>query len=135
MAAEIFTKRFPVDPADIDQLGHVNNVVYLQWAQDMAIAHWRTRASAEMLSDLVWVVARHEVDYRTPLMLGDDVEARTWVDAAPRGALWARFIEIGKVGAEKPSASIKSDWCLLDAKTRRVKRVPAELAQRFFGAG
>lgn len=131
MAAEIFTKSFAVDAADIDELGHVNNIIYLRWAQEIATAHWRARAPAEMVLAYVWVVMRHEVDYRAALTLGDQVEVRTWVDDAPRGPAWARFVEIYKAGAAKPAAQIKSNWCLLDAKTRRVKRVPADLAQRF----
>jgi acyl-CoA thioester hydrolase len=132
MPAEIFTQRFPVDPADIDELGHVNNIVYLRYAQEIAIAHWRARAAPEMVEAYVWVVMRHEVDYRAPLTLGDEVEVRTWVDEAPRGPAWARFVEIAKAGAPKPAAQIKSNWCLLDAATRRIKRVPAEMAGRFF---
>jgi acyl-CoA thioester hydrolase len=131
MAAEIFTQRFPVDAADIDELGHVNNIVYLRYAQEIAIAHWSVRAAPEMIANYVWVVLRHEADYRAALTLGDDVEVRTWVDDAPQGAAWARFVEIRKAGAEKPSAQIKSNWALLDAKTRRVKRVPPEIVQRF----
>ncbi|MEZ5959381.1 MAG: thioesterase family protein [Hyphomonadaceae bacterium] len=131
MAAEIFVQRFPVAAADIDELGHVNNIVYLRYAQDIAIAHWRTRAPAEMLDAYVWVVTRHEVDYRAQLELGDDVEVRTYVDDAPRGPSWIRFVEVYKAGAEKPSASIKSNWVMLDAQTRRLKRVPSELAARF----
>jgi acyl-CoA thioester hydrolase len=131
MAAEVFTQRFPVDAADIDELGHVNNIVYLRYAQEIAIAHWRARASAESVNAYVWVVMRHEIDYRAQLTLGDEVEVRTRVDEAPRGAAWARFVDIYKVGAEKPSAQIVSNWCLLDAQTRRVKRVPLEIVQRF----
>jgi len=131
MSVEIFTQRFPVDAADIDELGHVNNIVYLRYAQDIAIAHWRARASSEMLAQYVWMVLRHEVDYRAQLTLGDDVEVRTWVDEAARGPAWARFVAIYKVGAEKPAAEIKSNWCLLDAETRRIKRVPAEVVARF----
>lgn len=131
MPAEVFTQRFPVDAADIDELGHVNNIVYLRYAQEIAIAHWRSRATAEMLASYVWVVMRHEVDYRAALMLGDDVEVRTWVDDAARGPAWARFVEIYKAGGEKPAAQIKSNWCLLDAQTRRIKRVPPELVARF----
>lgn len=131
MAAEVFTQRFPVDAADIDELGHVNNIVYLRYAQDIAIAHWRSRATPEMVEGFVWVVMRHEVDYRIPLMLGDEVEVRTWVDDAPQGAAWARFIEIRKAGADKPSAQIKSNWAMLDAKTRRVRRIAPEIVQRF----
>jgi len=131
MAASVFTQRFPVVPADIDELGHVNNIVYLRWAQEIAIAHWRSRASEEMLANLVWVVLRHEADHRAALTLGDEVEVRTRVDDAPQGAAWARFVDIYKVGSEKPVVQIKSNWCLLDATTRRVKRVPQELVQRF----
>jgi len=131
MAAEIFIQRFRVDAADIDELGHVNNIVYLRYAQDIAIAHWRARATAEMMAQYVWVVMRHEADYRAQLTLGDAVEVRTWVDDQARGPAWARFVEIYKAGAEKPSAQIKSNWCLLDAATRRIKRVPPELVARF----
>ncbi|MBL8543616.1 MAG: acyl-CoA thioesterase [Hyphomonadaceae bacterium] len=129
--SEIFIQRFPVDAADIDELGHVNNIVYLRYAQDIAIAHWRSRAAPEMLSAYVWVVARHEVDYRAQLTLGDQVEVRTYVDDAAHGATWARFVDIYKEGAAKPSAQIKSNWCLLDAQTRRLKRVPPEIVARF----
>jgi acyl-CoA thioester hydrolase len=131
MAAEIFVQRFPVAAGDIDELGHVNNIVYLRYAQEIAIAHWRARASPEMLDGYVWVVTRHEVDYRAQLALGDEVEVRTWVDEAPRGPSWIRFVDVYKTGAEKPAAQIKSNWVMLDAQTRRMRRVPRELAARF----
>lgn len=117
-----FTLPIMIAPADIDELGHVNNIVYLRWAQDIATAHWSSRASPEMLAAYVWVVRRHEVDYRAPLELGDAAEAN--------GAQWRRVVEIGKPGAAA-SATIASYWVLLDAVTRRVKRVPPEIVQRF----
>lgn len=131
MPAEIFVQHLPVLPSDIDELGHVNNLVYLRWAQDIATAHWRTRAAADHVDKYVWVVTRHEADYRSSLELGDDVEVRTWVDDAPRGAIWARFVEIRKAGSSKPAAEIKSYWCLLDAAARRPRRVPPELTAPF----
>lgn len=131
MAVDFFTQRFPVDAADIDELGHVNNIVYLRYAQDIAIAHWRARATPEMIAQYVWVVMRHEVDYRAPLQLGDEVEVRTHVAESAHGAVWPRYVNIFKTGAEKPSAQIVSNWCLLDAATRRVKRVPAEIVAKF----
>jgi acyl-CoA thioester hydrolase len=131
MAAEIFIQRFPVDAADIDELGHVNNIVYLRWAQEIATAHWRARAGADLVERSVWVVLRHEADYRAALTLGDNVEVRTRVDDAPQGAAWARFVDIYKAGSDKPAVQIKSNWAMLDATTRRVKRVPMELVERF----
>ena len=130
--SEAFEIPIRVQPADIDELGHVNNIVYLRWAQDIATAHWRARAGAEAVANYVWVVMRHEVDYRAPLTLGDDVEVRTWVDDAPRGPAWLRFVDVRKAGAESPAVEIKSNWCLLDAASRRLRRVPAEMAARFF---
>lgn len=131
MRSEVFTQRLAIESADIDELGHVNNIVYLRWAQHLATAHWRTRASAEMIANYVWVVVRHEADYRAPLLLGDVAEGRTWVADAPRGAVWPRFVAIAKVGAQRPAVEIKSDWCLLDVATRRLRRVPAEMARLF----
>jgi acyl-CoA thioester hydrolase len=132
MAAEIFVQRFAVDAADIDELGHVNNIVYLRYAQDIAVAHWRARSSADLVEAYVWVVLGHVVDSGAPRELGDEVEVRTWVDEAPSGAAWARFVEIYKRGAAKPSAQIKSTWAMLDIASRRPRRVPADLARRFF---
>ncbi|MBY0564224.1 MAG: acyl-CoA thioesterase [Hyphomonadaceae bacterium] len=126
-----FTQRFPVDAADIDELGHVNNIVYLRYAQDIATAHWRSRATPEMTAGFVWVVVRHEVDYRAALELGDELEVRTRVDSVAQGATWTRFVDVYKLGAEKPAAQIKSTWCLLDAATRRIRRVPPEIIARF----
>lgn len=131
MAVEIYSRPLAIAPADIDELGHVNNIVYLRWAQEMATAHWRARASAEMVASYVWVVLRHEVDYRSALVLGDAVEARTWVDPAPRGPAWPRYVAISKLGAAKPAVEIKSNWCLLDMATRKIRRVPNEMARLF----
>lgn len=133
MIAEVFTQRFVVPAEDIDELGHVSNIAYLRYAQDIAVAHWRARATPEMINDYVWVVTRHEVDYRASLLLNDEVEVRTWVDGAPRGATWARFVDIGKLGAEKPAARVVSNWCMLESASRRIRRVPAEIVARFFG--
>lgn len=126
-----FTLPLEIKPDDIDELGHVNNGVYLRWAQDIATAHWRARGDPEMLARYVWVVARHEIDYRAQLVLGDAIEARTWVAQEPRGAVWTRFVAIWKAGAKKPAAELKSDWCLLDAQTRRIQRVPMTIVERF----
>lgn len=131
MSAEIFTRPLLIESGDIDELGHVNNIVYLRWAQEMATAHWLARAPQQMIADYVWVVRRHEAEYRDALAPGDQIEARTWVSEAPHGAVWPRFVQISKLSTPKPAAEIRTDWCLLDRATRRVKRVPPELARLF----
>jgi acyl-CoA thioester hydrolase len=127
----VFALPVAISPQDIDELGHVNNGVYLRWAQEIAIAHWRARGAPEMIERYVWVVTRHEIDYRAQLVQSDTIQARTWVAPSPRGPLWTRYVAIWKADAKKPAAELKSEWCLLDAQTRRVLRVPPEIVARF----
>ena len=80
-------------PEDIDKQNHVNNTVYLRWVQEVATAHWEAIASSEVQEGIGWVVLRHEIDYKTPVCLGDDVVLRTWVGKATR-LTFERFTEI-----------------------------------------
>jgi acyl-CoA thioester hydrolase len=117
-------------PADFDELGHVNNAVYLKWAQHIAVAHWSAVASEALKQKYLWVVLRHEIDYRDPILPGDAVEARTWLGAAA-GPRFDRFIDIRKPGAPRASAGVRSTWVMLDAATRRPRRVGEEVLAAF----
>ena len=116
--------------ADFDELGHVNNAVYLRWAQEAAVAHWRAAAGADLQSRWLWVVLRHEINYRDPILPGDAVEARTWLGPA-NGARFDRFVDLRKPGATRPSASVKSTWVMVDAETRKPRRVGPEIFRAF----
>src|SRR5215204_5903437 len=88
-----FTLPLRVVEADIDPQGHVNNVAFVRYIQEAAVAHWRALAPAEVQSAVTWVVRRHEVEYLRPGMPGDELMVRTWV-GQPLGATWERFTEI-----------------------------------------
>ena len=103
-----FSLPITVSPADIDGLGHVNNVVYLRWMQEAATAHWESAASPELRAAVSWVVSRHEIDYKAPAFLGDRLVARTWVGEV-RGATWERFIE--SAGPRATSSSPGAGAC------------------------
>ena len=75
---QVFALTFEPTPADIDENGHVNNVVYLRWAQDMGVAHWGSLASADAQAQWAWVALRHEIDYRRELKLGQTAFGRTF---------------------------------------------------------
>jgi len=127
---QVFAEAFVAQDADIDANGHVNNVVYLDWAQRMAIAHWRSRAPAEEQQRWAWIVLRHEVDYRRPLVQGETAQARTWVDDAPDGPRFDRYVRIdGPDGAM--CAQARTTWVLVDMETRRPRRVPAWMVEMF----
>lgn len=121
----------PIEPrsGDFDELGHVNNAVYLRWAQETAVAHWSAIATDEMKSKWLWVVLRHEIDYRDPILPGDAVIARTWLGAAD-GPRFDRFVDLRKPGAARAAASVKSTWVLIEAVSRP-KRVGAEILKAF----
>ena len=119
---------------DIDELGHVNNAVYLIWAQDIAVAHWRSIASERLLTRYVWVALRHEIDYRDQIVEGETVEVRTWLGRAA-GPRFERHVDIRKPGATRPSAKVVTDWCLIDADSRKPLRVGADILEPFGLAG
>ena len=124
--------RFEIEPEPnvFDELGHVNNTVYLAWAQEAAIRHWTSIASPELVRDNLFVVLRHEVDYRDPILPGDRAAVRTWLGRA-KGPRFIRYVDIRKPGATRASASVTSDWCMLDAVSRRPKRVGRDILDAF----
>ena len=105
-----------IEPPDIDLMGHVNNVTYLRWVQEAAAAHWMAAAPREDQEKLLWVVLRHEIDYKRAAMPGDEVIARTWVGTATR-LRFERFTEILRASDRTLLAAARSLWCPVDAKT------------------
>jgi acyl-CoA thioester hydrolase len=119
-----------VQSADIDALGHVNNVVYLRWMQDAAAAHWEAAAPPELRALVSWVVVRHEIDYKAPAFDGERLVARTWV-GEPAGATWERYIEIRHSEGDRLLAKGRSLYAALDRASGRPRRVDALLRQPF----
>jgi acyl-CoA thioester hydrolase len=127
---EVFEVATTVVPADIDQLGHVNNVTYVRWVQDAAVAHWTTAATAADHAQLFWVVVRHEIDYKRPAVLGDHIVVRTWVGTASR-IRFERHTEILRAGDGAVLAQALTVWCPMDARTGKPTAVSAEVRARF----
>jgi acyl-CoA thioester hydrolase len=119
-----------VDPSDIDDQNHVNNVVYLRWVQEVAAAHWDHVASLELQGRCNWVVLRHEIDYHSPALPGDKVRATTWVDP-PKGPLQHRFVTLDRKEDGKRLASATTTWCLLDVNTGKPRRISSEIVSVF----
>lgn len=126
----VFETRITAAPDDIDELGHVNNAVWVRWIQDMATSHWRAAADPAHVEAYVWVVTRHEIDYLRFVVPGETVTARTWVGEAPKGARFDRHVEFtGEDGKVRVRA--KTTWAIIDKATGRPLRVPKEVAAPF----
>jgi acyl-CoA thioester hydrolase len=119
-----------VSPAYIDEQGHVNNTVYLRWIQEVAIAHWKSLASAEAQRAIRWVVLRHEIDYKTPACLGDEILLRTWVGEASR-LKFERFTEVRRKSDNQLLAQARTVWVPIDWQTGKPTRVSAEVREKF----
>jgi len=124
-----FETGFTARAADIDELGHVNNAVWVRWVQDLATAHWAAAATPAQISAYVWVVVRHEVDYAGNLAEGERVDGRTWVAEAAVGAKFDRFAEFSKDGRVLVRA--RTTWAILARDSLRPIRVPKDVIERF----
>jgi acyl-CoA thioester hydrolase len=128
--AVTFDQVIRVEAADIDVLGHVNNIVYLRWVQDIAVAHWRAVAAAEHQAELAWLVVRHEIDYKHPALLGEEVLLRTWVGKA-EGLRFERHTEVIRHADGRLLARARTVWCPVDTRTGRLRRVPDAVRAQF----
>jgi acyl-CoA thioester hydrolase len=119
-----------VQPADIDRQNHVNNTVYLRWVQEVATAHWEAHAPATARDAIGWVVLRHEIDYKLPAGLGDEIILRTWVGKATR-ITFERFTEMLRGSDRQLLCQARTVWVPIDASTGKPTRVPPEVRARF----
>ena len=123
-----FKHSFTVEPQHIDALNHVNNIVYLQWVQDVSELHWDALVSKEIKEQCVWVALRHEIDYINQALINDTITVYTWIDES-RGAKSTRMVHI--YCDDTLLTTSKTIWCLLDANTLRPKRIGNDILEIF----
>jgi acyl-CoA thioester hydrolase len=118
-----------IDPADIDFMGHVNNASYLKWVQAAVISHWQRLAPADAVAAHLWVALKHEITYRKPAFLDDEVIATVLLEKVQGArAFYETIIRRG----EDVLAEVRSSWCCLDAETLRPARLTDSVIQHFF---
>jgi acyl-CoA thioester hydrolase len=114
----------------IDELGHVNNAVWVDWIQQLATAHWAAVASAEHQAAYIWVVTRHEIDYRGNIGVGESVTGETWIPSGPTGARFDRRAEF-RAGDGKVLVSSSTTWAMIDRASGRLARVRDDVTAPF----
>lgn len=125
-----FTLSITATPEDIDELGHVNNAVWVKWIQDVATSHWAAAATSEQVARWIWVVIRHEIDYLGNVTAGETVTGRTWISEPPRGARFNRNIEFTGADGRVKVKSVTT-WAIIDRASGRLARVPKDVVARF----
>ena len=127
---QAFEITVPVESTDIDRQDHVNNTVYLRWVQEVATAHWEALAPGAARETIGWIVLRHEIDYKTPACLGDEIVLRTWVGQATR-VTFERFTEMHRSSDNALLAQARTLWVPINTATGKPTRVPAEVRALF----
>ncbi len=127
---KIFEHSISIVQEDIDVMGHVNNIVYLRWVQEAAIAHWNSIVTEQMNKDYLWVVVRHEVDYLSAALINTNLIAKTWI-GEHYGAKSERFVNICDKNSDTIYVKVKTVWCLLDSKSLRPKRIENDIKNAF----
>jgi acyl-CoA thioester hydrolase len=117
-----------VAAGDIDELGHVNNAVYLTWVQAAVLRHWRRFAPQEVAAAHLWVALKHEISYRHPAFLDDHVVVRVVLQKLQGArAFYKTLVRHG----DEILAEVESCWCCLDAATRKPVRLTRDIVARF----
>jgi acyl-CoA thioester hydrolase len=124
------TQTFTAGPQHIDELGHVNNAVWVDWIQQLATAHWSAVAAPEHQAQYVWVVTRHEIDYRGNIALGESVTGETFIPEGPTGARFDRRVDFQDASG-KVIVCAKTTWAMIDKASGRLARVRDEITAPF----
>jgi acyl-CoA thioester hydrolase len=131
-AEAIYRSEFTVPETAIDGNGHVNNVAYVQWMQDIAIAHFAATGGADLMHDVggTWVARSHHIEYLAPAFAGDRVEAATWIATLRRVRSMRRYA-FTRVSDGKILARGETDWVFVNAESGRPSSIPEEIKRAF----
>ncbi len=131
MAKNSYHKIIQIDSGMIDGNGHVNNVVYVEWIQEIATAHASTWGVDDLMAEdgAAWFARKHTIEYLRPVFLGDEIDAHTWISTVERVKSQRRyqFLRNGEVVAQG-----STDWVYVDSSSGRPKRIPEMMKEFVF---
>jgi acyl-CoA thioester hydrolase len=126
-----YSKLFIIPESAIDENGHVNNVAYVQWMQEIAIEHYASIGGIEAQGkDATWVVREHRIEYFLPAFVGEEIEVRTWVENIRRVRSLRKYEFIRKEDA-RVIVRGETDWVFVDANTGRPLPIPEQVSRVF----
>jgi acyl-CoA thioester hydrolase len=130
--SSIYTKTITIPHTAIDENGHVNNVSYVQWMQDIAVEHYESIGGTNpmQLANATWVVREHKVEYLLPAFAGEEVEIRTWVENIRRVRSLRKY-EFARKSDGKILVKGETDWVFVDAKSGKPMAIPDEVINVF----
>ncbi|MBC7877074.1 MAG: acyl-CoA thioesterase [Anaerolineales bacterium] len=126
-----YSKTFTIPKKSIDENGHVNNVAYVQWMQDIAVEHYDSIGGNQAQgTESTWVVREHKVEYLLPAFEGEEIEIRTWVESI-RKVRSLRKYEFVRIADSRLLVKGETDWVFVDVKTGSPRAIPSEVSNVF----
>jgi acyl-CoA thioester hydrolase len=131
-ANRIYRRSFTIQASAIDANGHVNNVWYVQWMQDIAVEHYESIGGVNPMQLLgaTWVVREHKIEYLLPAFANEEIEIRTWVENVRRVRSLRKY-EFVRKSDSKILVRGETDWVFVDAKTGAPRAIPEEVSKVF----
>ena len=126
-----YTKIFIIPESAIDENGHVNNVAYVQWMQDIALEHYSSIGGIQAQGPgATWVIREHKIEYFLPAYAGEEIEIRTWVENIQRVRSLRKY-EFVRRADGKTLVKGETDWVFVDVKSGRPLAIPQEVSDVF----
>ncbi len=127
----VYARSFTIPGDVIDENGHVNNVVYVQWMQDIAVEHYAAIGGIEAQGDgATWFVREHRIEYLLPAFAGEEIEIRTWVENIRRVRSLRKY-EFVRKSDGKVLVKGETDWVFVDTKTGAPRAIPEKVSKIF----
>lgn len=127
----IYSKNIIIPQTAIDENGHVNNVAYVQWMQDIAVEHYASIGGVEAQGPTAtWVIREHRVEYFLPAFAGEEIEIKTWVESIRRVRSLRKYEFVRKADG-KILVKGETDWVFVDVKTGSPRAIPEEVTNVF----
>lgn len=129
--SSIYSKPFVIPLTSIDENGHVNNVAYVQWMQDIAVEHYSSIGGIEAQGmEATWVVREHRIEYLLPAFAGEEIEIKTWVENVRRVRSLRKY-EFVRKSDGRMLVKGETDWVFVDLKTGTPRAIPQEVSKVF----
>ncbi len=126
-----YSKTITIPKSAIDENGHVNNVTYVQWMQDIAVEHYASIGGGTAQGpDATWVVREHKIEYFMPAFENEEIEIKTWVEDIRRVRSLRKY-EFTRKNDGKVLVKGETDWVFVDSKTGRPLAIPQEVENIF----
>lgn len=127
---QIFESLITVAQKDLDELNHVNNILYVQWVNDIALQHWNSKATENILEHFYWVMINHHIQYKGQAFLNDILVLKTFVTKSV-GVTSTRTVEIYNKNSSKLLTTSETNWCFMSKENNRPTRIPKEIIELF----